>query len=84
MKFTVVWVPSAERDLADLWNTASDRAKLSAAADAIDLSLAWDPLSQGEGREGTRRILLVDPLAVSFDVEVQDCRVTVLGIWRWP
>jgi plasmid stabilization system protein ParE len=84
MKFTVVWVPSAERDLADLWNKAPDRAAVTAAADTIDALLGRDPLAQGEAREGARRLLFVEPLAVYYDVNAADRRVTVHAVWRWP
>lgn len=83
MKFTVLWVPSAERDLADLWNNAPDRAAVTAAADTIDSLLARDPLSQGEAREGARRLLFVEPLAIYYDVDPGDRLVTVHAVWRW-
>jgi hypothetical protein len=35
MRFTVEYLPSAEGELADLWNNAPDRAAVTAAADTI-------------------------------------------------
>lgn len=43
MSYSVTWRPSAERDLADLWNAAPDRAEVTRAADAIDAALARGP-----------------------------------------
>jgi hypothetical protein len=43
VSFTVVWRPSAERRLAELWINAPDRHALTAAADAIDSALKRDP-----------------------------------------
>jgi hypothetical protein len=84
MNFTVVWRPSALRDLADVWTNAPDRNAVTAASRAIDLRLGRDPLSQGEAREGNLRILFVPPLAVIYQVEPDDCRVTVLDVWLYP
>jgi hypothetical protein len=44
MRYTVVWLLSALRDLAALWNNAPDRAAVTDAANAIDIALARDPL----------------------------------------
>ncbi len=84
MNFDVGWVPSVEGDLADLWVHAPDRSEVTDAADAIDRILARNPLSAGEAREGNRRILFVPPLAVYYDVNLDDRKVTVTAVWRWP
>ncbi len=82
--YTVSWSPSAERELADIWNKASDRAEITAAANEIDADLARDPLTLGEARGGHTRIVFVTPLAVLFDVEETDQSVRVWDVWRWP
>jgi plasmid stabilization system protein ParE len=82
MKFTVVWLPSALRQLAHLWNNGPDRAAITAAANAIDYELAHDPESKGESRSGGTRILPIPPLAVYFDVREQDRLVSVSAVWR--
>lgn len=82
MKFTVIWRPTALKRLAETWNSGPDRSAISAAANAIDSALKQDPLSQGESRFGNTRILIHDPLAVYFDVSVDDCLVTVWAVWR--
>jgi hypothetical protein len=84
MNWTVGWVPSAEQDLAELWNNAPDRAAVTVAANAIDALLAHDPTSAGEGPEGGRRMLFVEPLAVGFRVDEANHTVTVYAVWRWP
>jgi hypothetical protein len=48
MTYTVVWELSAEAHLAHLWNSATDRADVTAAANAIDKCLADDPHAYGE------------------------------------
>jgi len=82
--YTVDWLPSAEQDLADIWNNASDRAAVSTAADMIDASLKQNPLAVGEARSGVTRILFYSPLAVLFDVDIPAQKVKVWDIWRWP
>jgi hypothetical protein len=84
MNWSVDWLHPAEQDLATLWTDASDRAAVTAAANAIDAALARDPLHVGEAREGNRRILFVEPLAVSYHVILDDRRVIVHAVWRWP
>jgi hypothetical protein len=36
MKYTVVWKPSAEKRLAEIWMASSDRQRIADAADRID------------------------------------------------
>ena len=82
MTFTVVWTPSALRELAALYNQASDKSAVTAASNSIDISLRDDPLSVGESRSGPTRILIEDSLRVSYDVSPDDCLVTVWAVWR--
>lgn len=83
MKWTVVWQPSAERRLTELWNNGPDRAAITVAANAIDQMLASNPLSVGEARDGNRRIVVVPPLAVYYTVSEPDRLVSVFDVWRW-
>jgi hypothetical protein len=82
MKWTVTWLPSAERTLTDLWVNAPDRNAVAAAANRIDQDLERDPLSAGESRQGDTRIHIVEPLAVLFDVDPAQRTVTVWSVWR--
>jgi hypothetical protein len=83
MRFTVVRLPPAVRQLAHLWNVGPDRAAITAAANAIDYQLAHDPTAKGEAKSGKTCLLVIPPLAVYFDVEEQDCLVSVWAVWRW-
>jgi hypothetical protein len=82
MKYTVVWIPSALSELADLWNHAHNRQEITDAADTIDSILRANPYVDSESREGNLRILFVPPLAVLFDVSDPDYLVTVRAVWR--
>ncbi len=82
MNLTVVWQPTAEATLADLWNNAPDRAAVTRAANTIDALLKRDPLGVGESRTDNLRVLFVPPLAVDYEVLEDDCLVRVLKVWR--
>jgi plasmid stabilization system protein ParE len=82
--YTVVWAPLAEQELAEIWNDASDRAEITAAANEIDSALVRDPLDFGEARQGITRIAFEKPLAILFDVHEDQQKVRVWDIWRWP
>lgn len=80
MKFTVVWKPDAEGELAEFWMNKPDRHSLAAAANRLEALLADDPLNAGEGRSGTTRIVFDGQLGLVFDVSEADRLVTVLQV----
>jgi plasmid stabilization system protein ParE len=82
MTFTVVWKPSAEAMLAHLWNTAADRNEVQRAADAIDAQLRRNPLTVGESRGDSLRLLIIHPLGVHYQVSEDDRLVLVLKVWH--
>jgi hypothetical protein len=82
VKFSSDW-QAVEDDLAAIWLAASDRKAISDAANIMERQLRNDPLNAGEARDGNTRILVVEPLAIYFDVIVDDCRVVVWQLWRW-
>ena len=82
MTYTVVWKPDAGDELARLWtDTATLRKSIAEAADTIDRLLKSDPLSQGESRSGSVRVLFIDPLGVFFHVDDDDRLVSVVKVW---
>lgn len=84
MTFTVVWRPSAERNLAQAWLDAVDRQAVRDATDAIDALLRTAPDEVGESRASATRILTVSPLTVYYDVHHDDRVVAVWAVWRSP
>lgn len=82
MKFITDW-QAVEDDLAAIWVNVADRQEITDAANLIERIVKHDPLNAGEAREGNTRILVVQPLAVLYDVIVDDCRVVVWQLWRW-
>lgn len=83
MKYSVLWVREAERELASLWLNQSERAEVTRAANEIDRRLRNDPSDQGESRVHNLRILIEPPLGVTFEVRQQDRTVLVLDVWRF-
>ena len=83
MKFSVLWTPAAERDLADIWLNAPDREAIRSAADTLDSLLRLDAHLRGESRHESLRILLAAPLGIDFDVDQENRTVWVLRVWRF-
>jgi len=81
MKYTVVWLPSAINELADIYNEASDRQKVTQASNRIDQRLKYDPERQGQVMHG-RWIIVEAPLVVTFAIYSDDCLVEVLQVRR--
>src|SRR5687767_2105839 len=68
MKYTVLWNPGAEQDLAAVWLAATDRKAVDAAATEIGLLLATRAETCGYLRPDTLRTLAVPPLAANVEV----------------
>jgi plasmid stabilization system protein ParE len=83
VKYSVIWLPDAEAEMAQIWLDAADRAAITAAANAIDATLQGDPLHSGESRYGNRRVLLVRPLGVGYVVYEEEQTVVVGRVWRF-
>ncbi|MGQ0633461.1 MAG: hypothetical protein ACT4QC_02530 [Planctomycetaceae bacterium] len=80
MKFTVLWKPAAEHRLAEFWANSPNRAAVTDAADKIETILRSRPLDEGESRDRRTRVLVVEPLAVHYEVSISDRLVLVLTI----
>jgi mRNA-degrading endonuclease RelE of RelBE toxin-antitoxin system len=80
VKYTVLWSPTAERDLAALWLSAEDRQALTEAANRLDAILSCDAHGVGESRSGVTRILILPPFVVLFDVRAEDSIVEILSV----
>jgi hypothetical protein len=80
MSFTVVWNPSAESQLAEIWMAAADRGRVAGAANTIDRELRRSPQTVGESRAANRRLVVFAPLAVAFKVREEDRMVTVPSV----
>lgn len=79
MKFTVVWLPTAESLLADLWNNAQDRQAVTDAANTIDRLLGNDPQTKVTPVDQLY-FLRVHPLVVLCDLNFDDLMVRVIEV----
>jgi plasmid stabilization system protein ParE len=80
VNYSVIWQPTAESMLADVWNHASDRNAVTRAANQIDARLANDPTNEGESRGNSLRITFEQPLVVYFRVIENAKQVRVLFV----
>jgi hypothetical protein len=81
MKYTVIWLPQAENQLARIWIQATDRQNVTDATNRIDLELATDAHTKGNPL-GIFHTYSDDPLAVLFHVDPSDCLVRVIQVRR--
>lgn len=82
MRFTVVWTPAAEQDLAAMWINAGDRNAVSLAANGIERLLRHNPNAVGETYFDTVRTVAIPPLGVDYEVSDEDRLVYVLSVWK--
>jgi hypothetical protein len=80
MRYTVVWMPQAQDELAQIWIDAADRQAVTNAAPVVDRTLRTDAHRQGRPLGGDR-VLSVPPLAVVFSVSQADRMVHVYQVW---
>ena len=79
-RYTVVWVRSAQDELAELWLSASDRNVITAAARAIDEELSEDVSIKGSDLSEGLQSLFAPPLKAIFTVSDDDRMVEVLRV----
>ena len=88
-RYTVIWVPSARRRLAELWNdNPAIRQEVADSANEIDLSLADlsladVPLDVGIPTKGVGRLVSRPALMVLYRVEEADRQVRVIYVKHW-
>ena len=78
--YTVVWVRSAQDELAELWLNAPNRNAVTTAAHAIDEQLAEDASINGTELSEGLRSLFAPPLRAIFSVREDDRIVEVLRV----
>lgn len=79
-RYTVVWRPPAEEQLAAIWLDADDREAARLAVVEADRWLSRSPADLGESRAGAERVAFVGPLVLCFEVIEADRVVRVLGV----
>jgi hypothetical protein len=79
MRFTVIWLPTADRAFIDLWIAAPDRPELTRAAETIDAVLSMDPQTKTTPID-RYYFLRIDPLLVLLDIDLDDRIVHVIEV----
>jgi plasmid stabilization system protein ParE len=79
MPFTVVWLPTAQDALADIWVHSADRQAVADAANRIDRALRLKPESLGRPQQGYR-VYADPPLIVAYQVLPDDRLVRVVQV----
>jgi hypothetical protein len=80
MSYTVVWLKSAEADLASYWVQARDRQAVANAADEIDSLLCKYGARAGSAIDAQRWRLRIPPLTVDFDASEEDLKISIVDI----
>ena len=83
MRYTVVYDPAAENQLADIWMRAPDPNAVEDASNDIDRQLKRSPDRSGRPF-GPYRRLMVYPLVVDYTVSPQDRMVRVIRVEFLP
>jgi len=83
--FAYLWLESVLDKLADIYVAADpvDRDRMAAGVEAFNASLAADPLSVGESRQGMYRVAFPPLLNVYFRVDVANRQVHVTDVARY-
>lgn len=83
--FSVRWVPSALRDLAEFWadSDSTMRQRITESVREIDRTLERDAETAGESRDSGFRILLVAPLGVEYVIRDSERTAFVIRVWQF-
>jgi hypothetical protein len=87
--FRVIWRRRvSERQLASIVVKAMERGEsvnaITAAVSEIDRLLATAPQAHGESRDHDKRVLIVPPLSVLYEILLEEAVVIVLGLHYRP
>jgi hypothetical protein len=83
MKYTVVWLPHAENELARLYNAARDKQAVTDAANQLERELSRSPGVVGESRGIKLRVTFEKPLGILYEVSEADRKVQLIHVWRF-
>jgi hypothetical protein len=84
MKYTVVTVPVADHQLADIWLRVPNRQQVADAFNRIELLLKHDAHLLGREHPDGWRAFVVPPLAITFRVSEDDRLVTIMSVFYRP
>jgi len=81
MSYFVEWRAAAHERLERIWMAADDKRDVLRAANGIDNLLANNPHLDHAIQLGEERTLIVEPLAVDFNVSETERKVLIISVW---
>jgi len=81
MNYRIDWTASAHDRLERIWMAAENTDVITSVADRIDRLLAEDPYRREAIVLGDENTLIVEPLAVDYEVLEDQKRVLIVGVW---
>ena len=81
MNYVVAWRAAAHERLEQIWMAAADKRDVLRAANRIDYLLADNPFLSRAILLSEDSTLIVEPLAVDYDVSETDRRVFINSVW---
>jgi hypothetical protein len=84
MKYTVTSTPFADHQLGQIWLRAADQQAVTNASDRIDAILGSNADQVGRVRSDGRRAIVLPPLTITFEVSVDDRKVTIVSVRYSP
>ena len=83
--YRVIWVPTALNALTAVWVSADSqtRTRITTAVNSLDVALQRSPLQAGESRGRNRRVALIAPLGIEFEVDEASQTAWVWRVWRF-
>jgi len=84
IEYQVIWRPSAQDRLAEIWLKTRDRDAVARAMHQIEDTLRRAPFTAGESRSDYERILIESPLVVAFEVDRDEHVAIVLAVREIP
>ena len=82
MSFRIRWADEAQDTITFLFHGARDRERLDECMSRIDERLRRNPVDESESREGNKRLLIDDALAIEFTIDPAAFRVHILRARR--
>jgi hypothetical protein len=83
VSYRVIFKPQVDRDLVDLWLESDNQRAMTDSIDGLVGRLEVDPWQVGESRTEDRRIALVWPVGMEFEIDDNRQEVHIYRLWTF-